>query len=278
MSKKNQGSAAIIIWGMLTFSLTALSQPIIKREADYLKALQAIQAQTASDENRGAATTRRQSSVRRATTRTAERVEAAASEPVYYAQTDRVAGRTISDYSGDFLHFLFARPFDPGIVAFEKESKGMEFQHGPVWFLTPTLDGAPEREVVMPKNTAVFFSLGWAFGFLDDAEPDENMLGLQGFLSTVPEYFTDFDVALDYERLPREAIIATQSPTTYFPLLAETAQMLGIETMPRVYSRAALGGNFVLLKPLSAGAHVLKVRFSDVDGNTYVREYYLCVL
>ena len=280
MLRKNHMRVVFTLSGMLLLlGLSVNAQVTFRREADYLKARRALAAQRGLLEQPVASSARRQPTVRRVVQSSVAVSQAEATAPAYFQADEKFAGRTVSEYSGDFLHFLFTRP-GPDSLPFEQMAKGIEFQHGPVWFLTQTFDGAPEREVMVPKNTPVFFSLGWAFGFLFDEDPDEAMFGLRGFLSTVPEYFTDFYVELDYEVLPREAIVATQSPTTYFPATAEVIEVLQLPVPPmsRVFSRAAIGGNFVLLKPLSEGTHVLKMRFQDIEGNRYIREYYLCVL
>lgn len=286
MLKRNNAQQVFIVNGMMALiiylTLSAQAQTHLKREADYLKLRRAATRNLESDQttNQSAAERAQDSSARRQITsrRLFGAHKSEDDKRPYYMKNDKVAGRTISDYSGDFMQFLFSRPFDPSFIERDKENKGIENQHGTVWFLTPTADNEIEREVIIPKNAAMFFSLGWAFGFLEDYEPDENILGLQGFLSIAPDYFSDFEVSLDHEPLPREAIIATQSPITYFPLLTETAKAFGLGSMSRVYSRAAIGGNFVMLKPFSEGTHVLKIRFKDAEGNNYYREYYICIL
>ncbi len=136
--------------------------------------------------------------------------------PAFYGKDDKVAGRTISDYAGDFLHFTFSRSFDPKFADFEAMSKGIEFQHGPVWFLALGIGDSAEREIVVPKNTPMFFSLGWGWYWLEDSDPDElfQVYHDQADID-IPTIFKDFEVSLDYQPLPREAIIFTQSPRTY---------------------------------------------------------------
>ncbi len=197
----------------------------------------------------------------------------AAADQRFFGKQDKVAGRTISDYAGDYLHYLFSQSHQPAAVNFaETEGRGVEYQHGPVWFLS--LAGQRETRTVMaPRNTPLFVSLGWGWYWLNEDEPDAVLPIIQSEIEGIYDYFYDFQVSLDFEVAPASVVIPTQSPVTYWPLLAEDAEVFGYESCARVFSRAGMAGNFALLKPLAPGTHTLKLQFRDREDNYYLREF-----
>ena len=208
-----------------------------------------------------------------ASPRRARLVLPAAADQRFYSKQDKVAGRTVSDYAGDYLHYLFSQSHQPAAVTFaETEGRGVEYQHGPVWFLS--LAGQGETRTVMaPRNTPLFVSLGWGWYWLNEDEPDAVLPIIQSEIEGIYDYFYDFQVSLDFEVAPVSVVIPTQSPVTYWPLLAEDAEVFGYESCSRVFSRAGMAGNFALLKPLAAGTHTLKIQFYDREGRYYLREF-----
>ncbi len=149
-------------------------------------------------------------------------------------------------------------------------------QHGKVWFLAGNGGGVDERVITIPADVSLLVPVLTAIYFDEGLEPGLTEEAMRAALDEFMSGATTLEVSLDHQPLPRRAMTRAQSEVfpTFFPennLLAEIGVLKG------VYPLSVADGYYLMLKPLSSGTHVLKIRGGTADFMSYV-EYYIRVL
>lgn len=139
-------------------------------------------------------------------------------------------------------------------------------QSGPVWLLAGNLGGVSQRNCDVPAGTALYFPI---YNFIGANTPnvcfqDANDLSVadlraqgQGFVDGV----VTLNVELDDKPIPKLFERRYRSIPFSLTVPSDNVFNAGCNGLPRgIYSPATDEGYYVMLKPLSVGSHVLRIR------------------
>ena len=162
-------------------------------------------------------------------------------------------------------------------------------QHGDVWFLASTFEGVAVRTCEIPKDKAIFLSLGGAFVSFAPEFPAANDPCSQ--MATVVERVrcdvnndvpvapaVSFEVTLDGESIEDLLAFRAQSVPEGFNLRVPSSSFLTDLGLPAGDRFPAVGdGYFLFLKPLRPGVHTLTLRMTNPDQTVTGVDYTLII-
>ncbi len=193
----------------------------------------------------------------------------------YYVAGEKPFGIGLESWTAQWWQWVTTIPAEANPLLDKTGEHAAVGQRGNVWFLAENTGGVNEREITIPANVTLFFPVFNAIYFQTPEEGEISEQEIRDLLTEFLSTTSTLEVSLDHQPLPREAIQHTQSNifTTQFP---ENNLFSDIGVPKGFYHPCADEGYYVMLKPLSPGTHVLKIRGSDDFFSTYV-EYYICV-
>ncbi len=195
--------------------------------------------------------------------------------PQYYEAGEKPFGVRYEDWSAQWWQWATSIPASVNPLLDATGAHVAVGQRGNVWFLAENVGGVNERETTIPSNVSLFFPVFNAIYFQDASEEPVPEAEIRALLTEFLSTTSTLEVSLDHQPLPREAIQHIQSDlfTTLFP---ENNIFSEFDVHKGFYNPSMDEGFYVMLKPLSPGTHVLKIRGGDDTFSTYV-EYYICV-
>ena len=126
-------------------------------------------------------------------------------------------------------------------------------QSGPVWFLAGTFGGSAERKCTIPEGKAIFFSPINAECSFTEYQNIKDESGLRECAKAVQDAVDQMAVSVDGIKLENLVKYRIQSPI--FEVELPEDNIFGI---PATKTQAVSDGNWVFLKPLSKGEHIIK--------------------
>jgi len=186
-------------------------------------------------------------------------------------------GNTYGEWSARWVQWLLAIPAatNPAL----EETTGAhcaEGQAGPVWFLAGTFGGEPvTRQCTVPAGKALFFPLAnglFGAGVLD-CEPTGagscNLVTLRAAAAASMDA-VELHASLDGEPLPRLLHQRVQSPvvTLTYPEDNLATVLTGVAIPGGTYTPHVVDGYWLLLAPLSPGAHTLSFK-AEITGGVF---------
>ncbi len=172
-----------------------------------------------------------------------------------YPVDARVAGKSYEEWTVAFLKWAYRIKKDRNPVTDGSGEFATEGQSGPVWFLGGNFGGVTVRTFSMPAGKYVFSPIVYAFpaGAPDTADPDKLLAGARHAMDGA----TDLKVTLDGTSL---------GDMTGHRLSTHAFVLDGLDREEAVHPVVAgkrlmvADGYWFMLKPLSAGKHVLRVK------------------
>lgn len=150
-------------------------------------------------------------------------------------------------------------------------------QHGPVWFLagaTGSGNIAVTRNVTVPEGKALFFPLINTLWTTGPADPPITVPEIRDLLAGVTADVTGLACEIDGERVKRLDKYVTVTPA--FSLVVPANNVLGLPAAN--YSPNVDQGFYLMLAPLSPGAHTIHFTGNNVDlGYTLDITYHLTI-
>jgi hypothetical protein len=189
-------------------------------------------------------------------------------DPNVYAPGTGPFNSTYGEWSAKWWQWVLSIPFDSSPMSDETGQNCSIGQQGPVWFLAGTSGGSAERSCTIPSNTAIFFPI-LALECSKGEFPtytDEDLIACtrSGF-----ERIINMDLTVDGVPISDLYRYETESPP--FMVTFPENNVYGVppgETEARAY------GYYVLLKPLSEGAHEIEFDSAFVDYTEFGTENY----
>jgi hypothetical protein len=185
-------------------------------------------------------------------------------------------GNTYGEWSAQWVQWLLAIPAATHPALETTGAHCAEGQAGPVWFLAGTFGGEPvTRQCTVPAGKALFFPLAnglFGAGALDceptGSEPC-NLVTLREAAAASMDA-VELHASLDGEPLPRLRHQRVQSPvlTLTYPEDNLATVLTGVEIPGGTYTPYVVDGYWLLLAPLSAGAHTLSFR-AEITGGVF---------
>ena len=206
-------------------------------------------------------------------------VQAANQNSLVFPPNAHPHGRSLGAWGGEWWAWMGQYPYavspiaDSGVVTYGDAD---EQPAGNVWFLAGTFGGPGERTLTVPKNKALLVPLiNWDVWAPEDCwwigaseEPDTcSAADLQGFLDTfMTENVTGLSMTLDGQAITGLFDYRASSGAFSLDLLADSL-WTDFGYTPGVRNPNISDGYYVMVKPLSVGAHELHFT-ADVDGST----------
>ena len=220
-----------------------------------------------------------------------EPIESVTSPPLYQADPGTITGaaipqaippqahaygKTYGEWSAAFWQWLWSAPVaeHPGI---DETGENIGYgQSGSVWFLAANFGGTTVRSATIPTGKALFINVaGWFFSPLIGDPPTEPELraAAAAAVEATQNVFLEVDGVL-VENIMDYRFASPEMFSFYLPednLLALFGFPLGEGT----YYPAVSDGYFVMLPPLSAGQHTIRIHaeFPDPFGVSDVTVY-----
>lgn len=185
----------------------------------------------------------------------------------------KVYGQKAMHWTRDWWQWVYSLPaaINPGID--DSGDHGGYAQRGPVWFLLGAFDTdvVANRDVEVPSGKALFFPVVHAQVDNVGVDPPSDVKRLRERAAEAVAGATGLRVELDGVALPDNAItrIATRE-FGYVFTEDNVGQYLGRSTPPGVYAPAVADGYWVMLRPLTPGAHTLRIQGQNGESQTDV--------
>ena len=168
-------------------------------------------------------------------------------------------GGKYSDWAAEWGQMMFSIPASENPITDDTGSKCVIGQRGPVWFLAGNFGGTTTRSCSIPEQNALFFPI---INFTDINVANQTAKELRAEVQPCIDSVTTLSVAVDgnfVQRLRERFFVRSEVFDVTFP---EDGFL-----DPGTYSPAIDDGFYVMLKPLSVGAHTL--HFTGVSAGCF---------
>ena len=179
-------------------------------------------------------------------------------------------GNTYGEWSSRWWQWLLSIPAATNPNLDPTGANCGEGQAGPVWFLAGTFGGSFTRTCTVPSGKALFFPiLNTAFGqgVGDCTGPSDcDVTALRGLAAAAEDNPTTLMVSIDGHNVNDLSQFRVTSPVFNYFLPADN--ILGISS--GTYGPLVSDGYWLLLKPLSTGAHT--IHFKGISNSGFETE------
>ena len=219
---------------------------------------------------------RRSPEQRNQATAQSEQEGKAAASPLVYERHEKPFGLSYKELLAQWWQWGLSIPQSASPLMDATGENAFTGQRGKIWFLSGNNGGVDEREITIPADTPLFIPILTNLFFDDGTYGPVSEAEVRAYLDDFAASATTLELSINHQPLPRAAIYHVQSNvfTTAFP---EHNIFAGFDIPKGIYDISLADGYFVMLKPLSVGTHVIKMRGETADFSSYV-EYYICVL
>lgn len=199
-----------------------------------------------------------------------------------FAQDNRINAdlhrEQIQRYSAEWWQWSLGLPAAVNPLAFKDKKPAADYcgvgQHGKVWFLGGTLDGTPaNRTCTIPADMSIFFPIINA----ECSTIEGNGTQAAELRTCVEDLINHVQVktlAVSVDGRALKDLAKTRVQSELFSFTLPPADILGLFGQSPNPSPAVSDGYWVMLSPLSPGAHTIKlhgeVKFDD--GSTFAQD------
>lgn len=172
-----------------------------------------------------------------------------------YGPNSKPFGKTYGEWSAEWWQWAVSIPTGDNPVADTTGGSCVVGQRGPVWFLAGSFGGTVTRSCTIPQNTALFFPV--LNSFCDNVGVDPPMTADQ--LRQCASY--GFDTAIVSVEVDGQSIGNLNDFQFASPLFSHSVPKKNILGYPAGTTFPAAGyGYYLMLQPLSVGAHTVRIR------------------
>jgi hypothetical protein len=213
---------------------------------------------------------------------------ALASNPgVFDVNSKQYYGKSYGDWVVAYWQWALSIPYATNPWANDPDgSLAANGQGGPVWFLGGTLGDSVTRSVTIPSGKAIFLPVSqWIFGAtVGDCQPSNpgvtcDVPTLKRSAAAAAKAATLLAVSIDGQALSDVKDYRILSPAAFSVTEPDgnVSQSFGYAVPAGTYSPQVADGYYMLLAPLSHGAHTIVVHVISSLGFEYVITYNITV-
>lgn len=149
-----------------------------------------------------------------------------------------------------------------------------EFAHNNVWFLAGTFGGSVTRSCTIPPGKKLFFPILNTFYACDPAPAFcPSVADQRAFLAGLMDNPMTLQASID--GVPVQSLSSYRAASSVFSLTLPADNPFGAPAA--IYEPAVADGYYLLLTPLTPGAHTIYFKGTDNSGNTFEATYNITV-
>jgi hypothetical protein len=181
-------------------------------------------------------------------------------------------GATSGEWAARWWQWALGQPLPSNPLADETGANCAVGQSGPVWFLAGNFGGTTTRSCTVPAGKAIFFPVANAFSCNDPGVTAT--FGRNRVVSrTIMKQGTNLSASLD--GVPIQHLQSYQAHATSFTITLPENNVFGIPA--EACTSTAADGVYLMLAPLSAGAHTVRFHAEFPGGDPLDVTYNLVV-
>jgi len=202
---------------------------------------------------------------------------AAAESDIFFPPHSRPFHKTFPRWSAEWWQFVLSFPMPENPLLDSTGEKCAIGQHGPVWFLMGALGGSVERRCSVPARKALFFPV---VNLVNVNTNTQTADALRAEIASCFDGVTTLSVEVDgtpiegLQRHPDRFRVRSVAFDVTLPA-KNLFEVFAVVLPSGIYSPAVSDGFYVMLKPLDAGDHLLRIHGESPCGSPFDVTYRL---